>query len=156
MNDAEYEAQKARVTAFLDIWIAPLGLRWWKLTHVWKRTTESGTHGPLQATCSAAWEYMDACIEWYLPTIATLADDALEDTVIHELMHVLVNEMSVANNQEAAGDNDAHEERVVTTLAKAAMWVRDFAEGGRLRRRASPAKLSEVDDYLTNYRAEVA
>lgn len=60
-----------------------------------------------------------------LPVMEELTDDELEEIFVHECGHILVNEMR--------GDPDDwldHEERVVSTLTKAFLWVRSaFAEG---------------------------
>ena len=49
---------------------------------------------------------------------AGMSNEELERTVVHELVHALVNEL-----REGGID---HEERVVTTLTKAVLWVRDL------------------------------
>lgn len=46
-----------------------------------------------------------------------MSDEEIEYVVVHELMHVFLNEMREQGQQ--------HEERVATLLAKAFLWVRD-------------------------------
>jgi hypothetical protein len=48
-------------------------------------------------------------------TVKRLDEYELEKAIVHEFMHILVNEMR-------AGGID-HEERVVTGLANAALWL---------------------------------
>lgn len=122
MTDAEYEEQKQRIRAIADRWIEPLGLNWWKIELEYSREPLQGAEEDakqgwcLQATCRAKWQYLDATITFGLPSIAHLSDEALEDVIVHELMHVFVNEMR------EKGIN--HEERVVTQLTKAVIGLR--------------------------------
>jgi hypothetical protein len=37
----------------------------------------------------ADWEYRQATIRWNLPTVACLSDAELDDTIVHEYVHVL-------------------------------------------------------------------
>jgi len=64
----------------------------------------------------ADWRYLSASIAVNVKAVARLDDDELERAVVHELIHVLVNEM-----REPGID---HEERVVTMLSKAFFWTR--------------------------------
>ena len=129
MNDAEYEAQKERVQALFSKWVKPLGLGWWTITTEWDRQfknsePKSTPYGKNEKNCpmdcSASWKYGTALIVCYLPAITTLTDTELEWAVVHELMHIMVNECRVGGD-----DWLDHEERVCSTLAKAFLWLRD-------------------------------
>lgn len=112
MTDKEYKAQKARVWRLVNKWIPKLGLQPWKVTVNWER--EKNLSDPRTIMdCFADWRYLGAVITAYLPTVAEEPDDHLEEIVIHELLHVHVNEL-----RERKID---HEERVVTTLARVVM-----------------------------------
>lgn len=60
---------------------------------------------------------MSAYITLYLPCLKDLSPQRLEEIVIHELVHILINEM-----RDYHKDPD-HEERVVTGIQKAFSWV---------------------------------
>lgn len=130
MTDAEYGEQKARVKALIDKWPEHLGLGWWKLTYVYERELDGETERDNKVAnwvttfrCRAQWQYSNALITAFLPTIASLSDEDLEQAFVHELCHVLVSEM-----REPKKDHYDHEERVATTLAKAFIWVREAAK----------------------------
>lgn len=129
MNDEEYEVQQARVQALFSKWVKPLGLGWWVITTEWVREYKNAEpKGKVFGTnerdvclnCSASWKYGTATIRCYLPLIADMSDTELEQSIVHELMHIMVNECRVDGD-----DWLDHEERVCTTLAKAFLWLRD-------------------------------
>jgi predicted SprT family Zn-dependent metalloprotease len=64
------------------------------------------------------WRYMHAYIGVCVPSVARVSDEELENAVVHELVHILVNEMQKK-------DQD-HEERAVTLTTKAILFVRDL------------------------------
>lgn len=72
--------------------------------------------------CHTDWRYQETSIEISTKKICQLDEDSIERVVVHELMHVLLNEM-----REEGID---HEERVATNLQKAFMWVRAGAKSG--------------------------
>lgn len=114
MNDAEYEKQKGRVVQIIDKWRDALWLNSWRLIHAFERQerAEDRERGyAVAADVLVQWEYLCADFKWYLPIVALLADDVLEEYVVHEFGHVLVSEM-------VKGKKDPHEERVVTHLAR--------------------------------------
>lgn len=135
MDDARLAVQRARIVRLIDLWHTPLGLRFWKVQHVYYRellprvgairTVDGEIQDPV-ARCEADWRYFHATIRWACPLTEELTDDELEEIFVHECTHILVNEMR--------GDPDDwldHEERVVSTLTKAFLWVRGaFAEAG--------------------------
>lgn len=128
MTDAEYRKQRARVQRLLDKWQAPLGLGWWKVTHYWYRESLNDDHpddgqSNIAADTKVNWPYMEAAVRWCLPIIAEQTDARIEWLVLHELCHILVNEMR-------AGEDTArldHEERVCSTLAAAFVWADEAA-----------------------------
>lgn len=130
MTDQEYRKQKKRVRKLIEKWHAALGLRWWRIDYNFYRECLPD-HPEAVALCTVHWEYKEADIDFCLPKCAELADDRLEYMYVHECCHVLVAEM-----REWAGDGDRscpvrqrHEERVVTDLASAFLWVRLAGEG---------------------------
>lgn len=115
------------VKAAFAKWIPRLGLAWWDLQIIYYddpqeiinrfRIIESGEMVP--ATVTAQWMYADAKISINLPAFEYIEDADIERVVVHELCHILVNEMREGELH--------HEERVVTQLTKAFFWVADAA-----------------------------
>lgn len=105
-------------------WIKWLGLLWWHVEVVYftnkKAIKKNFRSKDVVMVCHANWMYMQATIFVNVPKAQTLEDDDVEATVVHELVHVLVNEMRA--------EGIDHEERVVTGLTKAFQWVRDSEE----------------------------
>lgn len=110
-----------RVQAAFERWAVRLGLGWWKVEARYYddrgEVRRRFGRGPerVAARCYADWRYMEAVIDVNLREWVEKTDDEIERMAVHELVHVLVNEM-----REGALE---HEERVVTTLTKAMFWV---------------------------------
>lgn len=127
MNDAEYAAQKARIVALIERWPKPLGLAWWRITHVYDRDTTppggSSAASQVTARCDADWRYLYGRLTWYMQAVADLEDDELEQVFVHELMHVFLNEL-----RHDDPNHNAAEERVASHLASAFIWLRQHCE----------------------------
>lgn len=129
MTDAEYEAQKARITALIDRWLYPMGLGYWKLTFQYERKglrptdNDAAQNWQPMMDVASKWQYLSADIRIGLPDIQDISDDDLENHFVHELSHVLVNEMREGEK----GECSLHEERVCSMLANAFLWVRAAA-----------------------------
>lgn len=96
MTDDEFEAQKERVLAALIPWLKRLGLGWYRIEHKWERDQGSRIPGSAFATGAVVetqWEYRQAQINWYLPTLALMDDEALDNLIVHELVHILCDPM---------------------------------------------------------------
>lgn len=141
MTDAEYEAQKARVRALIERWVAPLGLGWWQITFEFERDSGQfkvdGVPSLKTVGCTGAdWRYLSATIGWNVSRLPEFDDDKLEAVFVHELMHIFLNEFrALIEDGEKLGTNLrddwlAHEEHTATVLSKAFIWVRDFAQKG--------------------------
>lgn len=121
MHDTEYEAQKTRILAAVQKWRKPLGLEAWTLHHCFYRGTIPDTDNPdVLGQTVVQWEYWQARIDWNLQVVLGEDDDDLERAVCHELLHVLVNEM---RPDRQTADQARHEERVVSSLAAACLWI---------------------------------
>ena len=123
MNDAAVEEQKVRVMGFIDLWLVPLGLGMWNITHKWNRGehAESNQADRVVMTCTAWWQYLSAALEYFLPAVAARDDEDLEECIVHELIHMHLSEMR------STGLDHEHEERVATQLSRAFLWVRNAA-----------------------------
>lgn len=129
MNDTEYEALKGRIEKLRDYWEPRLGLRWWTITFGYVRDAsefrvDDEPRPEAAGSCAADWRYLHAYIEFNMHKIfmQEMTDEELENVVVHELCHVLVNETRGPDLKAYMG----HEERVTTTLAKAFIWTRDM------------------------------
>lgn len=66
------------------------------------------------ALTRADWRYKRADIHWTRGVVSEMTDDELAEAFVHELVHVMVNEI---------GTSDDHEERVCTEIARAFMSI---------------------------------
>ena len=129
MNDAEHEATKARIEALAAYWLPALGLDRWDIQIVYLRdglpaaedACNTGAWAQL-ATVHSKWEHEDARIEFNMPEVARLDDANLERTVVHECMHIMLNE--VRSDEAAKPDWLEHEERTCRELERAFMRVK--------------------------------
>ena len=121
LTDKDYRRQVKRIKKLIKKWHSPL-VGWWRVEHAYYReglSPEDRAAGALAST-HAEWEYLMATISWDIPEVAQTSDEYLEYAMVHELCHLLVNEMHA--------DGVDHEERVVTTLARAFKWIRENPE----------------------------
>ena len=136
MNDAEFEQQSKRIQTLWDRWIVPIGLAAWKLNCVYVRNdfTHDGQPAPnTLALASTQSEYMLSTLSWNMPVVAEHDDRELERIFLHEMCHILVNEMRPSRkqseeNQALAGEDSWHEERVCTMIGNALLWTREAVE----------------------------
>lgn len=75
-----------------DLWQKRLRLEHIDIEHVF---LDSYFVGPsddfvVSATTEGRWNYMQAKIKWYLPSIGRHSDHRLEEILVHELVHVLL------------------------------------------------------------------
>jgi Zn-dependent protease with chaperone function len=92
----------------------------WRFTYVFLKKPNKLVKGHGNWICYAAtavnWEYLDATIYFNMRQVRRMTKDELEEIIVHEMTHALVNEMrdwTIKN-----------EERVVTTIAWAFLKVR--------------------------------
>jgi len=130
VTDSEYNDTRARIVALAGKWLAPLGLKWWKVHLEYAREgfdAEERHQANAQATAytNASWKYLEATFTFHLPRCAAMEDDELEYVFVHECCHALVNEQRevVRHNGTDETLDLGHEERVCTTLAKAFLWT---------------------------------
>jgi len=107
---------KKLINKYLKWWVKWTGLSFNTLTTVFVDYWEGGLDA--DALCEAHWQYLEHVITFNLTKMVALSEDEIEATVVHELMHIFLNEM-----QSDSVDVN-HEERVASTLQKAFMLVR--------------------------------
>jgi hypothetical protein len=113
---------RKKILKHFRAWCYRIGLRWWKIDTYWykrgdRKTFRRYASKSAYASVYADWRYGTAVIHVYLPAFRGKTDGEIEEIVVHELVHILVNETQ-------AGGID-HEERVVTGLTKAFMWTKE-------------------------------
>jgi len=123
MNDKEFNKLKSKIHKIIDKWSPMLGLKWWTVKIYYERVncTDISRHDDGYSRAGAQthvqYPYKTAQIYFYLPDLKSLGKQELENLVIHELIHILVNEMRFFN------EGIDHEERVVSDLTSAFIWT---------------------------------
>ena len=127
MTDKEYRTTRDRIRKIWKEWRVNLGLRWWQ-TRVEFVREDNKDHFDCVAKCVVQWEYMFATITCYLPGLAEKNDKDLEETIVHECVHILVNEMREFAPEKLEErklfDAMKHEERTVTGITNALLWTK--------------------------------
>ncbi len=112
-------------------WTWRLGLRWWLVDlefydhpkSIRRIFATDDSEDTVLAVVFAQWQYNTAKVLFNVPGCAKLEPEKLEEVVLHELCHILVNEMREGEKH--------HEERVVSGLQRAFHWTeRDIATEG--------------------------
>lgn len=119
MTDEEFAAAKKRVMLLAEFWEPKLGLETWRIRyHFCRSRVDMPEEQDATAVTKAHWDYLFADIYWCLDDLPE-DDDFLEAILVHELMHVHLNELH------AKKDKASHHERVATQLARAFICLRD-------------------------------
>jgi hypothetical protein len=125
MTDSEYDRVKERLMNLKDFWRV-IGIGWWHIRLELEREGIRQTDAQYVSAeqtffrVSVDWRYMEATIHCSMPALATLDDETLEEMFVHELMHIMVNEM----RSDAGTNSIDHEERVCQTLALGFCWLK--------------------------------
>lgn len=87
-----------RLRTLFKKWTPRLGLADWDITLELSPDTGMDNTGwekgfETAAECASHWEYQRATIRFAEAWVVEATDSALEDTVVHELMHVMLNEL---------------------------------------------------------------
>ncbi len=130
MTDQEFDDQRARISALADRWLPILGLSGWRVDFIYYRDfgafeadTESQGENVLAVT-HAQWEYMQGAVKLNVSLWADLDENEAEETMVHELMHVLLKETRYGCPCDGEGFDTRHEERVATMLSRAFLEAR--------------------------------
>lgn len=117
MTPEDAARQKSRIERFWIHWRPILGLDEWKTRldyYEGEFIDQVGeASGMALASTHVRWEYRDANIAWNLELVAKQSDESLEEAVIHEGAHILLNEMRERSVK--------HEEHAATSIALAFM-----------------------------------
>jgi hypothetical protein len=135
VNDPNYAAQKRRIRRLIDKWHKSLGMGWWSLDIKYSNTTrdDGDDYSTVLMAVHTDWEYRKAAITVHIPSMFDVSNEDLEKCVVHELCHVLVNEM---HDWTLEDPGKKHEERVVCGLADAFLWTRNAGKDDAKKERA--------------------
>jgi predicted SprT family Zn-dependent metalloprotease len=121
---------KKQLKKAIKRWTYRLGLRWWHVTFVLTtnkklikdvfRDKDTKKGETIIGRTYADWKYRTATIYINVPALKGWTERKTESMIVHELMHVLVNEMRETGIH--------HEERVATSLTEAIFWTVDDLE----------------------------
>lgn len=122
MTDKEFRDTKRRIMKIFDSWRLNMGLRHWEVTTEFVREPQEDR---VAGRAHVRWEYQLATLEFFCAELLPLSDRNLEEIIVHEMVHILVNEMrEFAKDTESAAQMK-HEERVTTILTNALIWTRN-------------------------------
>jgi len=130
MEDQIYNELRTIIQDEVKYWVDHLGLQSWTVDLIFQREgfdSNEQDGDKFYARTAALWEYMSMSIDWDMPMCLKLlksgGKEGLTNTVVHELMHGVVNEMhELGSRKREPSDSDIkHEERVVTCLTNCFM-----------------------------------
>ena len=112
-----------KIRKYAKWWINNSGLAYGHIDLVFKDhffSQDESENRRAYAYCTTDWKYQESNIAFSLEAMKDCPVDQIEAIVVHELMHIFLNEMRAGGIE--------HEERVATSLQKAFMWTRDAAK----------------------------
>lgn len=110
---------KKLIRKYFRWWTHWLGLRYGKLDMRFMEFIKDATGPDVAAVCHTDWRYQKTTIEFALHILREMNKKKIEEVVVHELMHIFLNEMREKGTH--------HEEHVATCLTNAFMWVKEGA-----------------------------
>ena len=114
MTDAEFEAQKERVRPLIPKWAAALGLHEFEIKTVYERECDKECPSHIMSVDHNS-SYLWATVHVWTPQLLDMSDEDVEETVVHEMVHVFFGMMLRGNGHR----EDA--ERCTVRLARALM-----------------------------------
>jgi hypothetical protein len=106
---------RKKIHAIATRWIQRTGLGYQRIDIGYKKTFDGTEHEGCVGYCNTNWKYMTSYVVFNYKELEELDPKRFEEVVVHELMHIFLNEM-----REEGID---HEEHVATMLQKAFMWA---------------------------------
>lgn len=111
---ADYKRLTEEIRGYMRKWIPILGLSLWHIdTEYCSQFHEH--HKTADACCHPNWEYEQAMISFYLPSIAE-SSCSLQETVVHELCHCV---MGPITKSDPSPEEREHMELTVTRISRA-------------------------------------
>lgn len=115
MNDKQYKALRDEIDGYIIKWAKILGMGRVTISMKYNRSLCEDDNRTT-AICFAGWEYNSCTIEVYVPAFAELSAELREETIIHELLHYVMNPLHP--DREKASDSEAIlVEKVVSDVA---------------------------------------
>lgn len=124
MSDKEYNQLKKKINLILSKWVRPMGIGWYSVSYIWARDKDGDTAARVDYSL---WMYKKFSITFFMHTLNDLDDKTLEDSIVHELCHILLaplaNNMSLVDTGDEKYRTDLIEQ--TTEIVKDSMfWVR--------------------------------
>ena len=120
MTDKEFRDQKKRVEKYIDKWYKTLGLGWHQIDFVWERSRWNENPAACART-ECMWQYRNGYITFYLEAVLDMSDEQIENTVVHEFVHVI--SWPMWENAEAGERKE--NEYATEEITRAILWSRE-------------------------------
>lgn len=138
MTEAEFREQKDRIDSIFTAVVEALRMDEWTLKASYiNDSCDSEEDGDRTlAQVNTSWAYREAYINIFVPDMAECTDAEIQSHLIHELMHVAVNEMREWQDADDGNSHSLrrakkHEERVVSSLVRMLRSAVLHAQEGR-------------------------
>jgi predicted SprT family Zn-dependent metalloprotease len=116
MKDRTATQLKAVINKYLKKWKGGLFLGMWTINfNIRDYLHDDGGSYLTAATCDSSWKYFTADLDFSLTQLKDMEEKEIEKIIIHELLHIVVNEMRE--------DGIEHEERVTSHLQMIMSWM---------------------------------
>lgn len=131
MNDKpQYQRVEGKVRKLAATWQERLGLDHWEIEHVFFDAYEADDRQDdykTTAITEARWQYLQAKIKWYFPSMLRHSDEVIEKILVHELCHVLLAPEQSLLEPKVASQADRYSELLelsteMTTRALCLAW----------------------------------
>ena len=131
MSTRECEFQKRRLGPVIRRWVKRVGLGGWTIDVEYY--DEIPAHKDAAMAMDVQWQYFQATMKVNANKTSDETDRRCEEIIVHELSHILVNEMrpparGTDLDEYAINELMQHEERVCTIVARAILWA--YEAGG--------------------------
>lgn len=123
---SEADHQKKRLGPIIRKWLNRTGLNGWTVDiEYYDRIPR---HEDAAMAMDVQWVYLQATMKVSTNKVADETDRRCEEIIVHELAHILVNEMRPLHRGDnlddyASAQQMEHEERVCTMIARALLWT---------------------------------
>ena len=121
MNDADYKKLRNKIRKMFHKWQQPMGMRMFEVNLTWDRSYHP--KGYAATTEMSRWLYHSYDITFYMPTLAEMDDEHLENVVIHELTHCLLAPLSSNLKYDEEGHMSDTMEWNTELVARAVEWI---------------------------------
>lgn len=120
-QNPHYENLRNDIVELGTKWQSILDLGHFTVNHVFRETIKEDEPDTLADT-KAFWQYRQARIAWYLPTLSQFDKPEVENAMVHELTHTLL--APIAENMKSGKDDlmELSTENVTRALMLALAW----------------------------------